>query len=311
MKKALLIGINYLNNPKDRLNGCINDTVNMQNLLVSQFGYSEGNITVLRDDSPKLSQQPTRANILNELNKLVNSSPNCTEIWVLFSGHGTQMKDKSHDETDGLDECIVPVDYLSSGFILDDELNVIIQKIACRAILMFDSCRSGTVCDLPWVYEYKSPTAYTRRGENNQKNLNQQIYMFSGCKDTQTSADAYNRTYNQFSGAFTTAFIDSMKMVTGSIGLLVLYRNICISLKQNNFTQVPSLSCSSSVPSMTLTKVIVPSLLNTRTKFMTSIIGQTATNVTETKEIIPEYKPLNISILKMNVIPKNIKVLHM
>ena len=283
----------------------------MQNLLVSQLGYSASNITVLRDDSSTSSKQPTRANILNELNNLINSSPNCTEIWVLYSGHGTQLADKSRDETDGIDECIVPVDYLTSGFILDDELNVIIQKATCRAILMFDSCRSGTVCDLPWVYEFQSPTTYTRRGENNKNITNQQIYMFSGCKDSQTSADAYNRTFNQFSGAFTSAFIDSMNATSTSISLLTLYRNICVSLKQNKFTQIPALSCSSSVPSMTLTKVLAPSLLTTKTKYMTSIIVKTTTvSTSETKEIFPEYKPLNISVLKMNIIPKNIKLLR-
>jgi hypothetical protein len=282
MKKALLIGINYIANPESGLNGCINDAINMQQLLVSKLGYSANNITVLRDDKP--SQQPTRANILTELTKIIADSSKCTEIWVCFSGHGTQIADKNRDETDGLDEVIVPVDFVSSGFISDDEINNIIQNVACRAIFMFDSCRSGTVCDLPWCYEYKSPTSYVRRGENKKQIKNQEIYMFSGCKDNQTSADAFNRTFNQYTGAFTSAFIQSMNSVPSSISVLLLYRNICMLLKQQRFTQIPVLTSYSSVPSMVITKVNARSILASGINYTMKGVESTPT-ISITKEL--------------------------
>lgn len=280
MKKALLIGINYSTNPANRLNGCINDVINMQDLLVSQFGYSASNITVLRDDKPL--QQPTRANILTELTKIVTESSKCTEIWVCYSGHGTQITDKNRDETDGLDEVIVPVDFLSSGFISDDEISVIIQNTMCRSILMFDSCRSGTVCDLPWCYEYQTPTSYVRRGENKKQIKNQEIYMFSGCKDNQNSADAFNRAFNQFSGAFTSAFIQSVKSAPSSISILLLYRNICLLLQQQRFTQIPVLSSFSAVPNMIIAKVNTRALLISGANSMTNMINTIEKNI-ETK----------------------------
>lgn len=39
-------------------------------------------------------------------------------VVVQFSGHGTQMKDVTGEEADGLDEVIVP----SAGFLSDDDL---------------------------------------------------------------------------------------------------------------------------------------------------------------------------------------------
>jgi hypothetical protein len=269
MKKALLIGINYFNNPMS-LKGCINDTVNMKTLLVSQLGYSADNITTLRDDSKVSTEQPTRANILKELKKLINS-PNCAEIWVCYSGHGTHVRNTTHNKINNVDQVIVPVDYLSSGFILDREINDIVETAKCRAILIFDSCRSGTVCDLPWVYEFKSPTSYTRRSENNDKINNKHIYMFSGCKDTQTSADAYNGESKEYTGAFTSAFIDSMKVAPTSINLLILYRNICMLLKKRNFIQMPCLSSSSDVPSMMISKA--STLLTSGSRYMTNLIN--------------------------------------
>jgi hypothetical protein len=85
--------------------------------------------------------------------------------------------------------------------------------------------------------------------------------MFSGCKDNQTSADAFNRTFNQYSGAFTSAFIESMKSAPSSVGILSLYRNVCMLLQQYRFTQMPMLSSFSSVPNMVITKVNNRSLL--------------------------------------------------
>ena len=301
MKKALLIGINYSNTPSILLKGCINDTENMKELLVSQLGYSEENVTTLRDDSKVSSVQPTRANILNELTKLVNS-PNCSELWVCYSGHGSHVSNTTHHKINNVDQVIIPVDYLSSGVILDREINDIVETAKCRMILMFDSCRSGTVCDLPWVYEYQSPTSYLRRAENNDKINNKNIYMFSGCKDTQTSADIYNGELKEYTGAFTSAFIDSLKAAPKSINILVLYRNICILLQNKRFIQMPCLSSSSDVPNMIITKA--PTLLTSGTRYMTNLIGSTGI-----KEITVHNN--TYSILKMKIIPKKIHFLPM
>jgi hypothetical protein len=45
MKKALLVGINDYPGVYNDLMGCVNDVRNMQNLLVSMFGFASQDIT--------------------------------------------------------------------------------------------------------------------------------------------------------------------------------------------------------------------------------------------------------------------------
>ena len=65
MKKALLIGINYINDPDSSLQGCIEDVINMRNMLIDAYDYDVSNILTLRDDAIVTENQPTRDNIIN------------------------------------------------------------------------------------------------------------------------------------------------------------------------------------------------------------------------------------------------------
>jgi hypothetical protein len=70
MKKALLVGINNYPGTSNDLMGCVNDVQNMQNLLVSMFGFAAQDITMLTD------REATTANILRGLEALVaNTHP--------------------------------------------------------------------------------------------------------------------------------------------------------------------------------------------------------------------------------------------
>lgn len=63
---------------------------------------------------------------------------------------------------------------------------------------------SGTVCDLEWSFEYDANTD-KHTGIHNQifKSVqNDTLIMFSGCKDTQTSADFFDTADNRYEGAF-------------------------------------------------------------------------------------------------------------
>ncbi|KAI9299453.1 peptidase C14, caspase domain-containing protein, partial [Cunninghamella echinulata] len=71
-------------------------------------------------------------------------------------------EDKSGDEEDGIDETIYPVDFENfegdSGQIIDNDLHELLVKPlpkGCRLTAIFDSCHSGTVLDLPYVYSTK------------------------------------------------------------------------------------------------------------------------------------------------------------
>lgn len=249
MKKALLVGINYKGIKGAALNGCINDVVNMSQVLIDSYDYESKNIVRLRDDVPNRAFSPTRANILTGLSNLVAQSANLSEIWFHYSGHGTQIRDTNQDEADGLDEVLVPIDFQRSGFITDDEIFNIVKNAnaKCKVVLVFDSCHSGSVCDLQWGYQYQNGSLM-KSMVTNKIITNPNIFCFSGCKDNQTSADAYSREKQMGVGAFTDTLIQCLRNNRMNVDILKLYSDICISIKQSGFTQSPSFSSSSPSP---------------------------------------------------------------
>uniref|UniRef100_A0A6C0DLH4 Peptidase C14 caspase domain-containing protein n=1 Tax=viral metagenome TaxID=1070528 RepID=A0A6C0DLH4_9ZZZZ len=275
MKKALLIGINYTSLPNVSLSGCINDTINMRNMLVDAYGFELSNIIHLRDDNNDKTIQPTRENIINSLKSLALQSANIEELWIHYSGHGSQIRDTNGDEDDKLDEILIPVDYQTKGIITDDDLLSIIRTIKCRTILLFDSCHSGTVCDLPWLFEYKSTNSYMRTQPNKTAISNPNIFMFSGCKDTQSSFDTYSIESKQAVGAFTYIFIDCLRKANHNKEIMLLYRDICIILSQRVNSQYPLLSCSSDTPKYTFTRTVANPNSGITTSTSTKTIIQT------------------------------------
>lgn len=248
MKIALLIGINYTSEPEATLQGCINDIKNMSTILISKYGYDASNITMLRDDDP--TKMPTRSAMLSALNDLVIASQStlCTEVWIHYSGHGSLVKDTNGDEATGLDSIIIPVDYKTAGMIVDDLIFQYISQIKCPTMIMMDSCHSGTVCDLEWSFEYLNGTRFrrTRNSSNIKMIQNPNIVMISGCKDSGTSADIYDPEDKQPEGAFTDAFLRALKQNYYKGPIWNVYRDTCIGLNKNGYTQKPMFSGSSS-----------------------------------------------------------------
>ena len=247
-KYALLIGCNYKNIPDCRLYGCINDIKNMQNMLVSNIKFKPENITMIHDELTG-DMVPTRSTILRELTNIVQKSNNASEIWIHYSGHGSQVVDKNHDEKSGYDSCIVPVDFIDAGFIIDDDILNIIKGIKCPAMILSDSCHSGTVCDLPYSIEYMYGTMFRYTRNNTVVITNPKIIMMSGCKDSQTSADFYDTQHGRSEGAFTDAFLRSLKQNNYNASLTKIYVDTYNWLANNQFSQKPILSSSTAVPS--------------------------------------------------------------
>lgn len=155
-KKALFVGINYIGT-SNQLNGCINDCHNVKQFLLSQ-GFSESDMVVLTDDARSQRQVPTRQNILDAIQWLVKGASANDSLFFHYSGHGGQTKDTNGDEYDGYDEVIYPLDFETNGFIDDDtlhELMVAPLPKGTRLTALFDSCHSGSVLDLPYVYSTK------------------------------------------------------------------------------------------------------------------------------------------------------------
>ncbi|KAI9027672.1 caspase domain-containing protein [Phycomyces nitens] len=134
-KRALLIGINYKDG-ENPLNGCIADAENMKEFLVSSYGFKECDITLLKDDSEDPAFLPTAGNIRIAMGELCRDSKANDSFFFHYSGHGYSVEDDNGDE-DMYDHMIRP---LCEG---------------SRFTAVFDSCRSGTVLDLPFVYSSK------------------------------------------------------------------------------------------------------------------------------------------------------------
>lgn len=267
MKKALLIGINYINSPDISLEGCFDDVLNVRNVLIDAYDYRSADIITLRDDDTDPTKLPTKKNIVSMFEYLAESSIDLEELWFHYSGHGTQIKNTKNnfirdDNVSKTDDVLVPMDYDDNGFISDMDLLAMIQKIQCRAIFIFDCCHSGTICDLPWSFQYQSPTSCLVKKSSVSIMSNNNIYVFSSSKDNQTSADTYNAIDREMAGAFTTSFIACLRNSHHNIPLLNLYRDVCIDLAQRGFKQTPIFSSSNPSPSYVIAKPSVSAKIN-------------------------------------------------
>ncbi|KAG4083415.1 hypothetical protein H8356DRAFT_1299376 [Neocallimastix lanati (nom. inval.)] len=152
-RKALFIGINYFGTNAE-LRGCINDVKNVSQLVCQRFGFQ--NCLYLTDDQQDQSKKPTYDNIINAMRWLTDGAKPGDSLFFHYSGHGGTAKDSETDEIDGFDETILPLDYTSSGQIVDDVIYANLVKPlpkGCRLTAVFDSCHSGTVMDLPYTYQ--------------------------------------------------------------------------------------------------------------------------------------------------------------
>jgi hypothetical protein len=237
VKFALLIGINYVGQ-SHALNGCINDIDTINSILVNNLGYKSDNIVMLSDDGTA----PTAMNIIRELYNLVHraNSDNASEIFIHYSGHGSHIRDRSGDETDGYDEVLVPVDCNKAGCISDDMISGILEKVplSCKCLMLFDCCHSGTIADLKYVYRDGQQSEV----ENKNSKIKSNIVMISGCRDSQTSADAWINS--DWSGAMTASFSYVMNKHNFDIGFFDLVSEMRDYLKTHGYTQYPVLSTS-------------------------------------------------------------------
>ena len=170
-KKALLIGINYFETEKE-LGGCIHDVQSMERLIKTR-GFQASNIRFLADDQRCPNLRPTRKNIIDGMQWLVEGAQPNDSLFFHYSGHGGNRKDLGGDEVDNSDETICPVDYQTAGTIKDDLMNdLLVRSLAqgARLTALFDSCHSATALDLPFVYDcngqpkkQKSSPDYTYR----------------------------------------------------------------------------------------------------------------------------------------------------
>ncbi len=248
VKKALLIGINY-EGQNGELSGCINDSINLKQFMIAHDYFDDDEFTMLNDHQQD-NLKPTRANILSQFKSIVdyaNSPDNANKevyLFISYSGHGSYLKDYDGDEEDGRDEVLCPIDYSNNGFISDDEIkNELINKLPSNAKLfvLIDACHSGTMCDLKYNYMVDKKSSYRTYGDFNDSNCH--VIMISGCRDDQTSADAYvydtQEKHYEYQGAMSASFIANFH---DNSTYQELIDNMRKWLKEHKFDQIPQLS---------------------------------------------------------------------
>lgn len=255
-KRALLIGINYLSDAQNRLRGCINDVLALRDLLTSQFGYDRPDLTILSDDGQN-DGVPTRAEILRQIDRLVELTRAGDLLYVAYSGHGTYVVDDSGDESGneelpGCDSCLCPCDFQTAGLISDDDLRErLVDRLPAGAKLRatFDACHSGTMLDLRYLWRAGSggpaTAAGCRRVEEKPERPTDDVVAVSGCRDDQTSADAYNAALGRPQGELTMALVralqTSRKVRTTWVELVLVARH---SIAAQGYDQIPQLQAS-------------------------------------------------------------------
>lgn len=229
--------------------------------------------------------QPTKANILRAMQWLVADAQPNDALFLHYSGHGGQTKDLDGDEEDGNDEVIYPVDFKQAGHIVDDEIHHTVVKplrAGVRLTAIFDSCHSGSVMDLPYIYSTKGVLKEPNLAEEAGKGLLAAFSaytkgdmggvassLFGFAKAAYSGDGAYKKTVetrtspadvvmwsgskddqtsadatiaSQATGAMSWAFITAMKQNSQQSYLELL--NSIRDILQTKYSQKPQLSCS-------------------------------------------------------------------
>ena len=144
-KRGLLFGLNYTGQ-SSQLFGCITDVQNLQTYLVTK----NFEVSIFTDNT---SLRPTSSTIMSKITEFINSlaPADCGCIW--YSGHGTLVKGRN---------AWVPIDYSTSGFIVEDRIRSIVSKSKGRLFIGSDSCHSGSLLDLKFDLEPRGSTKSAR-----------------------------------------------------------------------------------------------------------------------------------------------------
>lgn len=263
-RRAVLIGINRYRVPGADLRGCVNDVTNMRQVLVKYCGFRPANVRVLTDF------RATKKAMQSAIASLIRSGRKGDVLFLHYSGHGSNVPDRDGDEADRRDEILCPTDLDWKDPLTDDWLRTTFNKLrpGVRLTVVMDCCHSGTntraipMPDAPVINRYlpspwdlmaeesgrklrgtvggtlrKSRRAARKRSDLVAANIAE--VLITGCRDTQTSADAYiGRSYN---GALTYALVAALRGAKGKLSYRELHARALKYLKQEDFTQVPQL----------------------------------------------------------------------
>ncbi len=141
---ALLVGVSEYENPAYNLQGPENDINSLRKTLIQRWGFSNKNITLLKN------KQATRSNIIKSLKKYSEQLTEKDYFVFFFSGHGTSRYDlcngnKSLSYETG---ALVPYDINNPAglFVTKNDLRPYLEKMDDKGVNgmgLIDACFSG------------------------------------------------------------------------------------------------------------------------------------------------------------------------
>jgi hypothetical protein len=263
-KKALLIGINKYKVPGADLRGCVNDISEMKAVLTDLCGFAAKDIKVLAD-----FQATTKA-IKSEIERLVKGAKRGDVLMLHYSGHGSNVPDNDGDEADRRDEILCPTDLDWKNPITDDWLRTTFDMLpsGTNLTVIMDCCHSGTntraivppdapvkerYLPSPWdliATESRRPLSGQVKGKrtkafakakrkNDTVDVNMPEMLISGCRDNQTSADAY--IDGSYHGALTYYLVKAIREKRGQVSYREVHARTIQLLKVGDYEQRPQL----------------------------------------------------------------------
>jgi hypothetical protein len=262
--KAVLIGVNRYKIPGADLRGCVNDVKNLQSVLSQYYGFGGGDMVTLLDD------KATKKSIQAAIKQTVGGAKKGDVVLLHFSGHGSNVPDNDGDEADNRDEILCPHDLDWRDPLTDDWLRATFDKMrdGVSLTVIFDCCHSGSATravlppDAPIIPRYlPSPwdlvaaesgrklrgtvratvhgASRAARKKSDVVTADIEEILVSGCRDTQTSADA--RIGGSFNGALTYNLVAAIKEAKGQLSYRDLHTKVLARLKAGGYDQVPQL----------------------------------------------------------------------
>ena len=263
-KRALLVGINRYRMPGADLRGCVNDVVNIKKTLTSVYGFASADINVLTDfDATKKAMQAG-------IKELVKGGRSGDVLVFHYSGHGSNVPDDNGDEADNRDEILCPTDLDWMDPLRDDWLRETFDglKPGVNLTVIMDCCHSGSNTravlppDAPVIERYlpspwdliaaesgralRGKVRGTLRASKKGARAKSDILsvkinetLITGCRDTQTSADAM--IDGTFNGALTYYLVSTVTAAAGKLTHRQLRDRAAKQLKSNGYDQVPQL----------------------------------------------------------------------
>jgi hypothetical protein len=231
---GLLFGINYTGTSNE-LHGCVNDVEN-----TAAFLENRGVCCNVYSDTKTPNDVSYAGMVKHIYDMAARTYSECLEyVWISYSGHGSQVACSDGDEPDGLDEVLVPLDYDRAGFIKDDLLCSALSKFnpKTKVFVVIDACHSGSALDPKYGWTFGKACSLI----NVNCPIKCRLTCVSGCRDTQTSADAYNSFKKEFGGALTASILECFSK-SYSNDVFELLKYLKADLRRDGFDQVPCLT---------------------------------------------------------------------